>query len=144
MYYLLPLVPRQIDARLEWCWTKFSTPSLDLTGNFLVPQSPWVHRLRGKREISVLSTFRILPIQREQVISSISCIEPYILSCQGAKPFMDWVGSYDSLSPIRWLARIIIQRLKPLLYKDKGSKIYRRQANFRLRCPKISLGVAVS
>ena len=125
MIYLPPLVPRQIDARLEWCGTKFRTRSLDLTGNFLVPQSPWVQMLRVIRENSVLCTSRILRNQREQTLSSIFWLQPYILSCQGAKPFMVCGGSYDSLSPIRWSTKIIIQWLNPLVYKDFVFKVYR-------------------
>ena len=69
MYYLPPLVSRQYD----------------LTDNFLVPQSPWVQAMRVFRENSILSTVGILPIHRELTASSISCIEPSIPSCQGAK-----------------------------------------------------------
>ncbi len=96
--------------------------------------------LRVIRENSVLCTlrtshgsevssepvsFRILRNQREQTLSSIFWLQPYILSCQGAKPFMVCGGSYDSLSPIRWSTKIIIQWLNPLVYKDFVFKVER-------------------
>ena len=116
MIDLLPLVPRQND---------------DLTGNFLVPQSPWVHTLRVFRENPVLITFRILRDQLQQAIGSISWLQPYIPSYQGTKPFMVCGGSYDLLSPIRWSTNLIIQRLRPLLRKGFVLIVYRALLTFR-------------
>ena len=116
MIHLLPLVPRQND---------------DLTGNFLVPQSPWVHTLRVLRENPVLITFRILRNQREQARGSISWLQPYIPSCQGTKPFMVCGGSNDLLSPIRWSTNLIIQRLRPLWRKGFVSIVERTLPTFR-------------